>query len=70
MQYAYCSSLNCKHSQLYGHRMNKFGSGEHVPMQQFCTDCGAPMIGECPNCKAPRESMDYKCCPACGKPYK
>lgn len=66
-KYAYCSAPNCKHYQLYGQSSD---GKRTVSMQKYCTQCGSPMIGKCPNCGADRASMDYKCCPDCGKPYK
>ena len=72
MHYAYCSAPNCAHSQLYGtsKSTNSRFPSRTVEMQKFCTECGAPMIGKCPSCGSYRESMEYKCCPNCGKPYK
>lgn len=72
MYYAYCSSPDCKHFQLYGTRRSSTlrQASDTVNMQKYCTVCGQPMIGKCPSCGSFRESMEYKCCPDCGKPYK
>lgn len=69
MHYAYCSAPNCKHFQLYG-ESRSMKQHKNVAMQKFCTVCGAEMVGKCPSCGSYRESMEYKHCPNCGKPYK
>ncbi len=63
MPYAYCSSQSCGHADYYSAR-------EGEKPKKFCSQCGSPMIPDCPNCHSDRNEMSDKFCPECGKPYK
>jgi len=60
---AYCSSPSCEHADYF------IPEKGETP-QKFCTECGSPMIPDCPSCHAYRNEMKDRFCPECGKPYK
>jgi len=57
----WCSSPTCNH-------MARFWVGS-VP-ENYCTECGSPMIKACPNCHSFRLDIKDKFCPKCGALYK
>jgi len=70
LELAFCSK--CDHSEKYG--TERYGlhaeKTKTYPKPEFCSKCGEKMLYACPNCGAPRRSMEDKFCVKCGKAYK
>lgn len=59
---SWCSNPECNHTDYF--------NIENEQPHKFCTECGSPMVPNCPNCGAYRADDKDKFCPDCGKPYQ
>ncbi|WP_099205622.1 double zinc ribbon domain-containing protein [Scatolibacter rhodanostii] len=71
MYLAFCDS--CGHTEKYGKKeipSISVARYEEIEKPEYCSQCGTKMSYGCPNCDAPRESVNDKFCKKCGTAYQ